>query len=134
MSAPCMCFMIKNWKNLWLRKTIFGFKKLYLFPLGLFERLYEKQPVLQNIQIFKTWNSLIFHLWGFILKVWWHQPLFLFIFYIFSYNTFIHSFIHSPRVHSCLVILVNQPSQYKIIIRIFSLTKTLADFFNYSSL
>jgi hypothetical protein len=28
-----------------------------------------------------------------IWKVWWHQPLFLFIFYIFSYNTFIHTSI-----------------------------------------
>jgi hypothetical protein len=26
-------------------------------------------------------------------KVWWHQPLCLFIFYIFSYNTFTHTSI-----------------------------------------
>ncbi len=36
-------------------------------------------------------------------RVWWHQPLFLFIIYIF-FLQYIHSYIHSLRVHSCFLI------------------------------
>ncbi len=36
-------------------------------------------------------------------KVWWHQPLF-FVYFLFFFIQYIHSYIHSPRVHSCFLI------------------------------
>ncbi len=42
----------------------------------------------------------------FLSKLWWHQPLFLFIvlYLLYIFLQYINSYIPSPRVHSCFLI------------------------------